>query len=286
MTLGPALAAILGIIEGLTEFLPVSSTGHLILAGHLLGFTGELADSIEIAIQAGAILAVAVYERDKLRGLFGHARIEFGRLRDAAAEAGWRATLGSLGFFPALRFLIGLFIAFLPAAVVGLLTHRYIETHLFSPHTVAAALIAGGIVIWLVERRRREPTIRSIEELSLREALLIGIAQCLSLIPGVSRSGATIVGGLLLGLERRLATEYSFFLALPTLLAATGYKFLKAAPLLSVSELWSLALGMLISFGVAWAVIAGFLAYVKDHSLIPFAVYRLVLGLLVLWVVG
>lgn len=286
VTLGTELAIVLGIIEGLTEFLPVSSTGHLILAGHLLGFTGEIADSIEIAIQSGAILAVAMYERTKLRALFGHAGEEIGRLRDAAGEAGWLATIRAGQMFPSLRFLLGLFIAFLPAAVIGLLTHKWIEAHLFSPRTVAIALILGAIVIWIVESRMASARIGAMQDMSWRDAFLVGVAQCASLIPGVSRSGATIVGGLLIGLDRRVATEYSFFLALPTLLAATGYKFIKAAELLSADELWALLVGLLVAFVVAWIVIAAFLAYVKDHSLKVFAVYRIVLGVLVLWVVG
>lgn len=294
-TFGPGLAALLGLVEGLTEFLPISSTGHLILVGHFLGFTGEVAVSVDISIQLGSILAVAVYERTKLRGFLRSARtdlVSFVTLVRAHREAppwpvgeGWKVFLRRSGrTHHNLWFVAGLGLAFLPAAVTGLLLHDAIERWLFRPRTVALALIVGGFVILAVERRRREASVTQLEYVGLRTAFWVGIAQCFSLFPGVSRSGATIVGGLLVGMDRRVAAEYSFFLALPTMIAATGYKLVKSRDLFSSDDLLALGLGLLVSFLVAWAVIASFLAYVKRYSLRPFAYYRLVLGALVLYI--
>jgi len=288
---GPELAALLGIVEGLTEFLPVSSTGHLILAGHLLGFTGETANSVEVSIQLGAILAVIVYERAKIASLLCDAGREQADLRrmllgDHGARPifdSWQAILTrSAAAHPNLWFLIGLVVAFVPAGVMGLAFHKWIETYLFTPQTVATALIVGGLVIILVERRPHSARVSGLSQIGLREALWVGLAQCTSLLPGVSRSGATIVGGLLVGMDRRVATEYSFFLALPTLLAATTYKMIKTWDLLSAQGTLALGIGLLVSFLVAWAVIAVFLAYVKRHNLDVFAYYRIVLGIIVL----
>jgi undecaprenyl-diphosphatase len=294
-TFGPGLAALLGLVEGLTEFLPISSTGHLILVGHFLGFTGEVAVSVDISIQLGSILAVAVYERTKLRGFLASARSDLGSfvtLVRAHREAppwpvgeGWSVFLRrSARTHHNLWFVVGIGLAFVPAAVTGLLLHDAIERWLFRPRTVALALIVGGFVILAVERRRREAFVTRLEYVGLRTAFWVGIAQCFSLFPGVSRSGATIIGGLLAGMDRRVAAEYSFFLALPTMIAATGYKLVKSRDLFSSDDLLALALGLLVSFLVAWAVIAGFLAYVKRYSLRPFAYYRLLLGALVLYV--
>jgi undecaprenyl-diphosphatase len=286
---GPVLAAILGIVEGLTEFLPVSSTGHLILVGYLLGFTGELASSIEISIQFGAILAIIAYERGRIVSLFRETARERADLihRMAAARstgAGMKTRRTVLCESAAthrhLWFLLGLLIAFLPAGVAGLAFHKWIETYLFSPLTVAVALIAGGVIIMWAEQRQHGLAITRLEQIGVRQAFLVGLAQCISLFPGISRSGATIIGGLLVGMDRKVATEYSFFLALPTLLAATLYKLLKSRELLTAGDLGSLAIGLLVAFVVAWAVIAGFLAYVKRHSLNVFAYYRIVLGFL------
>jgi undecaprenyl-diphosphatase len=289
---GPALAALLGLVEGLTEFLPVSSTGHLILVGHWLGFTGEVAASVDIAIQLGSILAVVVYERAKLAQLFGGARREQAMLRawlrgeddrKGAWAVSWTDHLRrSSAEHAHLRFLIGLAVAFVPAALIGLIAHTWIEAHLFTPSTVAAALIAGGVVILLVEARRPTPRVDRLEQVGLGHALRIGLAQCASLIPGVSRSGATIIGAMLSGMDRKVATEYSFFLALPTMLAATLYKLVKSHALFSGEDLLALGLGLLVSFFVAWAVIAAFLGFVKRHSLRVFGIYRMLLGLAVL----
>jgi undecaprenyl-diphosphatase len=285
---GAALAVILGIVEGLTEFLPVSSTGHLILVGHALGFTGDIAANAEIAIQLGAILAVIVFEREKIGRLLSGTWQEQADLRRLAASSrgeGWSSLLrASLKAHPNLWFMAGLGVAFLPAATVGLLAHGWIKSHLFTPHTVAATSILGGFVILLVEARQRPSRTMTLDQVSLRDAAWIGVAQCASLIPGMSRSGSTIVGGLLAGLDRKVATEYSFFLALPTIIAATVYETYKARATFTDQDFLALGIGMIVSFLVAWAVIAAFLTYVQRHTLRLFAYYRIVLGLAVLLV--
>ena len=187
---------------------------------------------------------------------------------------------------PHLWFLTGLILAFLPAAAVGLVAHKWIETHLFNPHTVAAALITGGLIILAVERWKGRPKFTKLEQIGATTALWVGLAQCASLFPGVSRSGATIVGGLILGMDRKVATEYSFFLALPTMIAATGYKMFKSRDLLTGQDVFALFIGMIVAFLVAWAVIAAFLNFVKRHSLNAFAYYRVALGILVFAVLG
>ena len=287
---GPALAVILGIVEGLTEFLPVSSTGHLILVGHALGFTGDVAANAEISIQLGAILAVVVYERDKLKSLFSHAMVEQADLRRSLTNSTQctRADVlrRSMSIHPHLWFLLGLGVAFMPAGLIGFATHGWIEGHLFSPHTVAVTSILGGFIILAVEARRAQVSVRQLEEVGLRSALLIGLAQCASLIPGMSRSGSTIVGGLLIGLDRKIATEYSFFLALPTLIIATCYQMWKSRGLFHPDDYTALAIGLVVSFIVAWIVIAAFLSFVKRHTLRPFAYYRIAMGLAVLYIVG
>jgi undecaprenyl-diphosphatase len=283
---GPELAIILGIVEGLTEYLPISSTGHLILVGHWLGFTGETAASVDIAIQLGAILAVIVYERHKLASFLSQAVTEQVLFRSLCGQGSWTAAVTqSMAEHKNLWFLIGLFVAFLPAAVVGLLSHHWIETHLFNPSTVAVASIVGGLIIMAVEAMHREARVTQLEQIGVKMAWWVGVAQCAALIPGTSRSGATIIGALLAGMDRKTATEYSFFLALPTLLAATGYKLVKSAALFSAPDLLALGLGLVVAFLVAWAVIAGFLNFVKRHSLLVFAYYRIAMGLFVLWLI-
>ncbi|MGE0471420.1 MAG: undecaprenyl-diphosphate phosphatase [Nitrospira sp.] len=284
---GPALAVILGVVEGLTEFLPVSSTGHLILVGHALGFTGDVAANAEIAIQLGAILAVIVFEREKIARLLSGAWQEQKVLRSATASepASWAERIkASMRSHPNLWFVIGLGIAFLPAAALGLAAHGWIKSHLFTPQTVATTSILGGIIILVVEATKRTSQAMSLEQVSPIHAFWIGVAQCASLIPGMSRSGSTIIGGLLAGLDRKVATEYSFFLALPTIIAATLYETWKARGTFTEQDFLALALGMVISFLVAWAVIAAFLTYVQRHTLRAFAYYRIMLGVLVLLV--
>ncbi len=286
---GPELAVILGIIEGLTEFLPVSSTGHLILVGHALGFTGDIASNVEISIQLGSILAIIAYERTKLAALASHAlreQAEFRSLITGRRGKPWAAVMqDSLRAHPNLWFLCGLGVAFLPAALVGFVAHKWIKAHLFSPATVAASLIVGGLIILVVEGMRDRARVKELLHVSPRSALWVGLAQCASLIPGMSRSGSTIVGGLLAGLDRRVATEYSFFLALPTMIVATVYQMLKSQAVFTQEDYVALGIGLVVSFAVAWAVIAAFLTFVQRHTLRVFAYYRVVLGIIVLLVV-
>jgi len=253
------VAIALGVVEGLTEFLPISSTGHLIVAGHLLGYTGEVANTFEIAIQLGAILSVIVYYRRKITALVTH----------SATDPDAR------------RLLLGLGLAFLPAAALGLLTHHWIKTYLFNTLTVAGALIGGGVLILVIERVHPPPRTRALEAATWRQALGIGVAQCAALFPGISRSGATIMGGLLAGMDRTAATEYSFFLAIPTMSAATLYDLKQNIALFTRHDLALLAVGFAVSFFVALLVIHGLLGYVKRHTFALFAYYRIVVGLLI-----
>ena len=283
---GPVLAVILGIVEGLTEFLPVSSTGHLIVVGYALGFTGDVAANAEISIQLGAILAVIVFEREKIRRLLSGAWQEQAAIRSflrSTQHPTWTGRLkASMQAHPNLWFMLGIGIAFLPAAVVGLAAHGWIKSHLFTPHTVAVTSILGGIIILIVEATAKTSRAMSLDQVSPMQAFWIGLAQCASLIPGMSRSGSTIIGGLLAGLDRKVATEYSFFLALPTIIAATVYETWKARGTFTDQDLLALGLGMIVSFLVAWAVIAAFLTYVQRHTLRVFAYYRIILGIVVL----
>jgi undecaprenyl-diphosphatase len=291
-SLGLELAALLGLVEGLTEFLPVSSTGHLIIVGHVMGFTGAVADTAEVAIQLGAILAIMVYERHKIASLCSHAAQELiGLLRlfTLSPRQGvwegptWSSILRrSIDQHRSLWFLIGLAIAFLPAALVGFAAHDWIEHHLFTPQTVAVALIIGGAIILWVEASHKPVHVTTLEQVRVKTALMVGLAQCCALFPGISRSGATIIGGLLAGMDRRVATEYSFFLALPTMIVATAYKMLKSFSIFTQQDLVALLVGLIVSFFVAWAVIAAFLAFVKQHTLSSFAYYRIALGIIVL----
>lgn len=252
-------AALLGIIEGLTEFLPVSSTGHLIIAADLLHFTGRNAEAFEIVIQLGAILGVAWDYRRRLTQLVVGLRQprEFRLARN-------------------------LLIAFLPAAVVGLLFHQQIKTHLFNPVTVAWALIVGGVLILIIERLPLRARIADIDTIGVRDALKIGLAQTLSLFPGVSRAGATIMGGLLAGLSRTAATEFSFLLAIPVMLAATTFELAGNLHGMSDHDLLALAIGFVMSFLTATVVVRLFLRYVARHDFTVFAWYRIGFGLLVL----
>lgn len=253
-------AVLLGIVEGLTEFLPVSSTGHLIVVGDLIGFNGEGAKSFEIVIQLGAILGVAWDYRARL----------------ARAVTGIREKIEQ-------RFVLNLFIAFLPAAIVGLLFHKQIKAYLFGPFTVAIALIVGGIAILIIEKLPVRTRVTQVDDMQPMTAFKIGIAQCFSLIPGVSRAGATIMGGLLTGLSRTAATEFSFFLAMPVMVAATLYELYKDLDALQEGDLRVLAIGFVMSFITALIVVKLFLRYVSRHDFSVFAWYRIVVGAAVLY---
>jgi undecaprenyl-diphosphatase len=257
-------AALLGLVEGLTEFLPVSSTGHLIVAASLLNYTGDKAKLFEIVIQAGAILAVCWEYRRKLVG------VASGLFSDRAAQ----------------RFAINVGVAFLPAAILGLAFSRLIKAHLFAPVPVASAFVVGAFVIlWAERRQRRNPgtvRIESVDQMRWSDALKIGLAQALALIPGTSRSGATIIGGMLFGLSRPVATEFSFFLAIPTLLAATGYELVRNRNLLVADDLAMIGVGFVVAFISALLVVRWLLRYVAHHDFVPFAWYRIAFGLVII----
>ncbi|MDI6736654.1 MAG: undecaprenyl-diphosphate phosphatase [bacterium] len=263
------VSVILGIVEGITEFLPVSSTGHLILAGHYLKFTGEKANAFDIFIQLGAILAVLGYFRRRLWWLI-------------QSLLGKPGTPDSLPQDIARRFSLGIIIAFIPSAVLGFLFHDSIEDRLFTPKVVAYALIVGGLAILIIERCCQNPKTFVMEHISLQKSFWIGVAQCFSLIPGMSRSASTIMGGLVVGLNREAAAEFSFFLAIPTMFAATLYSLLKILPSLCSADAVIFGTGFIVSFIVAWLVIAGFMAFIKRHNFMVFGWYRIILGLIIL----
>jgi undecaprenyl-diphosphatase len=267
-------AIIMGLVEGFTEFLPISSTGHLILAGSLLDFTGEKVKVFEIAIQAGAMLAVIWEYRERI------ARVLSGMFSERRQQ----------------KFVINLIVAFLPAAVLGLVFAKAIKAELFKPVPVALAFIIGGLVILWVERRPKgqhkqqgmppglphSSRIETVDEMTVLDALKIGCAQAFALIPGTSRSGATIIGGMLFGLSRKAATEFSFFLAIPTLLAATVYSVYKERALLSMADLPLFGLGSLAAFVSAFLCVRWLLRYISSHDFTIFAWYRIVFGVIVL----
>ena len=260
-------AIILGVVEGLTEFLPISSTGHLILAGSLLDFNDDKGKVFEIVIQFGAILAVCWEFRTKI------AQVVAGLGSDARAR----------------RFTVNVIVACLPAIVLGLLFGKYIKAALFSPVVVATAFIVGGVIILLVERHNRRnaeagklPRVSAIDDLSLTDALKVGVAQCFALVPGTSRSGATIIGGMMFGLERKVATEFSFFLAIPILFGATVYELYKARSTLSVDDFSLFGIGFIAAFISAFICVRWLLRYIASHDFTAFAWYRIVFGLVVL----
>jgi len=256
-----AKALIMGIVEGLTEFLPISSTGHLILAGDLLGFNDDKAKVFDIVIQTGAILAVLWEYRRRFAG----------------------AVLGAFTEPAARRFILNLFVAFLPAAILGLAFGKVIKSHLFQPVPVALAFIVGALVIlWVESGRRTRPRIESVDDMRLPDALKVGIAQAFALIPGMSRSGSTIIGGMLFGLSRRAATEFSFFLAVPTLIAAGAWDAWKNRSLLAAADAPLFALGMVAAFASAFLCVRWLLRYVASHDFRPFAWYRILFGAVVL----
>jgi undecaprenyl-diphosphatase len=259
------VALILGVVEGLTEFLPVSSTGHLIVAGSLLGYTGERAKVFEIVIQAGAILAVCWEYRRRLIAV----AVGLPARRDAQ------------------RFVLNLLLAFLPAAILGLLFSKLIKGYLFAAVPVALAFVVGALIILWVERRQRlaPSTVRidDVDAMRWSDALKIGFAQAFALIPGTSRSGATIIGGMLFGLSRPAATEFSFFLAIPTLFAACIYDLVRNRALLSADDLQGFAVGFFAAFVSAFVCVRWLIRYVSRHDFVPFAWYRIAFGLVILF---
>jgi undecaprenyl-diphosphatase len=254
-------AIILGLVEGATEFIPVSSTGHLILAADWLNFEGDRAKSFEVFIQLGAILAVVWLYRTKVLTVFKNAG------RDPQAR----------------QLIINLMIAFLPAAIIGFLTHGWIKDHLFNPLMVAWAMLLGGVAILLIEWWNPPEDVEDVDHVPMSKALGIGVAQVLSLFPGVSRSGATIMGARSLGLSRRAAAEFSFFLAIPVMFAATGYDLFKSRDTLSAADAPVFAVGFIVSFLSAIVVVKAFLGFVSRHSFKPFAWYRIAFGALLLF---
>lgn len=263
-------AAFLGIVEGLTEFLPVSSTGHLIVAADLVEFNNETSDTFVVAIQAGAIFAVCWYYRMRiirvLRGLFSD------HVQQCLA--------------------LNTIVAFLPAAAIGVLVSDLLKTYLFNPVTVAAALVAGGFIILYVERRQKqfgiEPRVKEMDDMTWKDALKVGIAQCFAMIPGTSRSGATIIGGLIFGLSRKAATEFSFFLAIPTILGATVWDLWQSRELIASVNLPGLAVGTVVSFFSALVVVHWLIRFVSRHDFRGFGWYRIIFGgvILVTWATG
>lgn len=254
-------AAIMGVVEGLTEFLPISSTGHLILAGALLGFDDEKAKVFDIAIQTGAIFAVIIVYWQKIR-----------------------STLVALPTEKqAQRFSLNVLIAFFPAVILGLLFGKAIKANLFTPEVVATAFIVGGFIILWAERRQKVAVrVESVDQMTAMDAIKVGLVQCLAMIPGTSRSGATIIGGMLLGLSRRAATDFSFFLAIPTLIGAGAYSLYKERALLSLADLPMFGVGLVFSFLSAWLCVRWLLRYISTHDFVPFAWYRIVFGVIVL----
>ena len=253
-------SVILGLVEGLTEFLPISSTGHLIITGDLLNYTGEQAKTFGICIQLGAILAVCWHYRQRLTG------VVTGLSTQESAR----------------RFVFNLIVGVMPAAFFGLLLHKLIKAYLFTPVVVAVALIVGGLIIFLVERKVREPRINDVDEMVWSDALKLGFAQVLALIPGTSRSGATIIGGLLCGLSRQAATEFSFFLAIPTMFLATGYDVYKSWENLAQQDLAFFLVGFVTAFFSALIAIKGLIRYVAHHDFRAFAWYRVIFGAIAL----
>ena len=256
-----AKAAVMGVVEGLTEFLPVSSTGHLILAGTLLGFHDDKAKVFDIAIQTGAILAVIIVYWQKIRQTL----VALPTQRQAQ------------------QFSLNVLIAFFPAVVLGLLFGKAIQANLFTPAVVASAFILGGLVIlWAEKRQQSAVRIHDVDQMSWKDALKVGLVQCLAMIPGTSRSGATIIGGMLLGLSRRAATDFSFYLAIPTLIGAGAYSLYKERALMTVDDLPIFTVGLLFSFISAWMCVRWLLRFISTHSFTPFAWYRIAFGIVVL----
>lgn len=257
-------AAIMGLVEGLTEFLPISSTGHLILAGALLGFDDDKAKVFDIAIQTGAIFAVIL--------------VYWQKIRDTVVALPTEKQARS--------FALNVVIAFLPAVILGLLFGKVIKEHLFTPVVVASTFIIGGfIILWAERRQEKNPAVARIQDvdtMTAMDALKVGLVQCFAMIPGTSRSGATIIGGMLLGLSRKAATDFSFYLAIPTLIGAGAYSLYKERALLSIADAPLFGVGLVVSFLSAWLCIRWLLRFISSHSFVGFAYYRIAFGLVVL----
>ncbi len=254
-------AALMGVVEGLTEFLPISSTGHMIIVGDFINFKGDsFYTMFEIVIQLGAILAVIFYYRYKIIDSLRHLR------------------LGDRGF----KLWLKIFVAFLPAAIIGLLINDIVEKYLFSSFTVAIALILGGFLMIVAEGIFGRGGLNDMDKVDLKQAFIIGIGQCLSLIPGMSRSASTIMGGMAAGLSVKAAAEFSFFLAIPTMIAATAFSLAKGFSTTTLQQFQALGVGFVVSFIVALFAVDAFLTYLKQHSLKPFAYYRIILGIVMI----
>jgi undecaprenyl-diphosphatase len=256
------IAIILGIVEGFTEFLPISSTGHLIIINNFFGFTGPFANMFDVVIQLGAILAVVIYFWKRL--------LPFGTSKPAAEKAAtwtlwWKTLVGVI-----------------PALIIGGAIGKYVEDKLFNPYVVSVALLAGGILLLWIERNLRISKINSISELNFKTAFFIGLFQCLAMIPGTSRSAATIIGAMLLGSSRIVAVEFSFFLSIPTMVAATGYSIIKSGLHLSSREIILIGTGFFVSFLIALIVIAAFMRFISRRNFKSFGYYRIILGTIVL----
>lgn len=254
-------AAIMGVVEGLTEFLPISSTGHLILVGALLGMDDAKAKVFDVAIQTGAIFAVILVYWQKIRSTLVALPTE----RQAQ------------------QFATNVLVAFFPAVILGLLFGAAIQAHLFTPQVVAISFIVGGfIILWAEKRPASAVRVHSVDDMRTSDAVKVGLVQCLAMIPGTSRSGATIIGGMLLGLSRQTATEFSFFLAMPTLIGAGAYSLFKHRALLGVQDIPMFLVGLVFAFLSAWVCVRWLLRYIAQHSFVPFAYYRIGFGLVVL----
>lgn len=256
------IPVILGLVEGITEFLPVSSTGHLIIVNEFTGFTGPFAKMFDVVIQLGAILAVVVLYRNRL----------FSFITSKDSDERRRS------FSIWLKTMVGV----LPAFVVGFLFWKHIKAYLFNPFVVAAALIVGGVILIIIEKTERKVKVTDMDEMDYRTAFVIGLIQCLAMVPGTSRSAATIIGAMMLGASRMVAAEFSFFLAIPTMVAASGYSLYKYGSVMGATEMIQLAIGFIVSFVTAYLVIAAFIKFISKHDFAPFGYYRILLGAAVL----
>jgi undecaprenyl-diphosphatase len=251
---------LLGLVEGATEFIPVSSTGHLILVSDWLGLSGSQIDTFHVFIQSGAILAIVWLYRQKI----------------------WQTATGAIGNPARRHFAINVIIATIPAVIVGALAHSFIKTHLFNPFTVAGALVVGGFIMLAIETWGPTVTVDDVDQISHRKAIGVGLAQVLALFPGTSRAGATIMGGYALGLSRTAATEFSFFLAIRLIIAASALDLYGSREYLSTADIPVFAVGFIVSFFAAVVVVKLFLVFLAKHTFVPFAWYRIVLGLILI----